>query len=77
MTVLKYFTFFPIVAALPLQLEPWIEKSPWHAILLGITAAALHLFLQHRHKSVLREFCNQQPLEEDEEDFPMRLGLRY
>jgi hypothetical protein len=77
MTVLKYFTFFPIVAALPLQLEPWIEKSPWHAILIGTTAAVLHLFLQHRHKSVLREFCDQQPLEDDEEDFPMKLGLRY
>jgi hypothetical protein len=77
LTVLKYFTFFPVVAALPLQLEPWIEKSASHFVILVVAVAVLHLLLQRRHQSVLREHCNQLPLEEDEEEFPMKLGLRY
>ncbi len=77
MTMLKFFTFFPIVAALPIQLEPWIEKSPWHFLILAVAIEALHLVLQRRHKNLIREHCNQLPLEDDEEDFPMRLGLRY
>lgn len=77
MTMLKFFTFFPIVAALPIQLEPWIERSPWHFLILAVAIEALHLVLQRRHKNLIREHCNQLPLEDDEEDFPMRLGLRY
>lgn len=77
MVVLKYFTFFPVVAALPLQLEPWVEKSLSHSVILVVAVAALHLVLQRRHQSVLREHCNQLPREDDEEDFPMKLGLRY
>jgi hypothetical protein len=77
LTLLKYFTFFPVVAALPLQLEPWIEKGASHFVILVVAVAALHLLLQRRHQSVLREHCNQLPLEEDEEEFPMKLGLRY
>jgi hypothetical protein len=77
LTVLKYFTFFPVVAALPLQLEPWIERTASHFVILVVAVAILHLLLQRRHQSVLREHCNQLPLEEDEEDFPMKLGLRH
>jgi hypothetical protein len=77
LTVLKYFTFFPIVAALPIRLEPWVEKRSMHAAILLLVVIALHLMLDRRHRAVLREHCNQLPLEEDEEDFPMKLGLRY
>jgi hypothetical protein len=77
MTMLKFFTFFPLVAALPLQVEPWIESSPWHFAILLATVATAHLALQRRQQSIIREYCNQLPLEEDEEDFPMKLGLRY
>jgi len=77
LTVLKYFTFFPIVAALPIRLEPWIQRRGLHAVMLGLIVLALHVFLDWRHKAVLREHCNQLPLEEDEEDFPMKLGLHY
>lgn len=77
LTVLKYFTFFPVVAALPLRIEPWIEKSPMHAALFAVGVIVLHVLLARRHRATLREHCNQLPLEEDEEDFPMKLGLRY
>lgn len=77
LTVLKYFTFFPVVAALPIRVEPWIEKSSTHAALFAIGVIALHVLLTRRHRATLREHCNQAPIEEDEEDFPMKLGLRY
>jgi hypothetical protein len=77
MTMLKFFTCFPLIAVVPLQLDPWIEKSPRHFVILLVAVAMAHLALQRRHQSIIREYCNQLPLEEDEEDFPMKLGLRY
>jgi hypothetical protein len=77
MTMLKFFTFFPLVAFIPLHLEPWIERSLWRFVISVGAVTAAHLVLQRRHKIVIREYCSQLPLEEDEEDFPMKLGLRY
>ena len=76
-TVLKYFAFFPFIAALPLRIEPWIESSPRHLALAAIVFAAAHLLLRRRHHYIVRDQSSQLPLEDDEEDFPMRLGLRY
>lgn len=77
LTVLKYFTFFPVVAALPLRIEPWIEKAAAHAAIFAAATLALHLLLEQHHRATLRLHCNELSLEEDEEDFPMKLGLRY
>ena len=77
LVVMKYFTFFPLVAALPVWLEPWLEQARVHVAIFAVAVIALHLLLERRHRAVLREHCNQLPFEEDEEDFPMKLGLRY
>ena len=77
LSVLKYFTFFPLVAALSLRLEPWVEARGTHFILVAAAFGAVHLLLRRRHRSVLCERANQIALEEDEDDFPMKLGLRY
>ncbi len=76
-TVLKYFTFFPVVAALPSYVEPWIEMSSRHMIAAIVMVAGSHLVLRARHRETLRQHCNLPELEDDEEDFPMKLGLRY
>ena len=76
-TVLKYFIFFPFIAALPLRIEPWIESSPRHLALAAIAFAAAHLLLRRRHHYIVRVESIQLALEDDEEDFPMKLGLRY
>jgi hypothetical protein len=76
-TVLRYFTFFPVVTGVSLASQPWIEASGLH---FGVAAAAIvvaHLWLRKRHRDVVREHCNQLDLEEGEDDFPMKLGLRY
>jgi hypothetical protein len=75
-TVLKYFTFFPLVAWLPLAWEPWIEKSIQHFVIAATTIAAAHLALRIRHREVVQEYCNMPALEDYEEEFLMKLGLR-
>jgi hypothetical protein len=76
-TVLKYYTAFPIPAVFPIALEPWVEKSVNHMIVALCSIVVAHMFLKHRHRSIVRQHCNLPALEEGEEDFPMKLGLRY
>lgn len=76
-TVLKYFTFFPVVSALPLATEPWVAKSVEHMIAAALVISVAHLALGFRHRAIVKQHCNLPGLEDDEEDFPMKLGLRY
>jgi len=76
-TVLKYYTAFPIVAAFPIFSEWWVEKSAEHMAMAALIVAAVHLLLRYQHGAILRQHCNLPELEDGEEDFPMKLGLRY
>ncbi len=76
-TVLKYYTFFPLVAWLPPVLEPWIETSLQHFAIAAAALAGAHWLLRTYHRRMVREFTGRPGLEEDEEEFPMKLGLRY
>jgi hypothetical protein len=76
-TVLKYFSFFPVVTALPLTTEPWIEQNLLHMSIALVVIVASHLLLQIRHRAIVKLHCGMPGLEDDEEDFPMKLGLRY
>jgi hypothetical protein len=77
MAVLKYFTFLPIIVWIPVASEPWIEQSILHFALAVVVIAATHLAFQRIHRSIVQEHCNMPGLEDDEDDFPMKLGLRY
>ncbi len=76
-TVLKYFAFFPIVASLPLGFEPWIAASFRHFLIAGAVIAAAHWALQSHHRKLVLEHSLEPALEDGEEEFPMKLGLRY
>lgn len=76
-TLLKFFTFFPLIVWLPGALEPWMEIKLRHLAVAAATVAAAHIALRLRHRAIVAAHCRQLPLEEDEVDFPMRLGLRY
>ena len=76
-TVLKYFTFFPVVATLPPATEPWVQQSLGHMLLATVFLAAAHCAFCLRHRAFVRQHCNFPGLEDDEDDFPMKLGLRY
>jgi hypothetical protein len=41
------------------------------------TAAAIHFWLRKWHRDFVRIECTQVALEEGEDDFPLKLGLRY
>ena len=76
-TVLRYFTFFPLVTFASLQAEMWVEAGGAHlGYMLGGVVLG-HLWMRKRRRDVVRMYASQLPVEEDEEDFPMRLGLRY
>ena len=77
LTLLKYFTFFPVIVWLPVASEPWIEGSVPHFILAAAAVAAAHLGLRTLHRRIVQEHCNMPGLEDGEDDFPMKLGLRY
>jgi hypothetical protein len=77
LTLLKYFTFLPIVVGLPVASQPWVEKSAAHFALAVAVLGLAHAGLQILHRRIIREHCNMPGLEDDEEDFPMKLGLRY
>lgn len=76
-TVLKYFAFFPLVTALPLRLEPFMERGLRGFLGVACILIGLDLYLRHRHRLAVQDYCDQPALEDDEEDFPMKLGLRY
>ncbi|MGA9670356.1 MAG: hypothetical protein WBQ94_14180 [Terracidiphilus sp.] len=76
-TVLKYFAFVPVVISLPLAIAPWIETSSLHCLFATSAIAAAHLILRHSHRKLIQEHCDLLHLEDDEEEFPMSLGLRY
>ena len=76
-TLMKYLAFAPGVALFPLIAEPWMEMSAAHMVMAAVAIAAAHMALRRRHRIVVREHCNMTALEDGEEDFPMKLGLRY
>jgi len=76
-TLLKYFTFFPFLMPLAIAAQFLVARSGRN---FGIAVALIvvaHLWLRKRHRDGVRLHCEQIQLEEDEDEFPMRLGLRY
>jgi hypothetical protein len=76
-TVLKYYTILPVPAVVPIATEPWIAKGAPHMIFAIVVIAAAHLALLHRHRAIVQQYSNLPALEDGEDDFPMKLGLRY
>jgi hypothetical protein len=77
LTLLKYFTFLPVIVGVPVAFEPWIEASPLHFAAAAAVIATAHFALRVLHRRIINEHCNMPALEDDEDDFPFKLGLRY
>ena len=76
-TLLKFFTFFPFVTTGALVLEMWIEENWAHLVIAGVVVLVGHWWFRYRHREVVRIHSMQAEVEEGEDEFPMRLGLRY
>jgi hypothetical protein len=62
---------------LTVALEPWLEASVWHvAGALGCIVAA-HLVMRKVQRKNADYYAGLIDLDDDEEEFPQRLGLRY
>ena len=76
-TVLRYYTFFPIVTALSFLLERCMEHGGAQLAVPVIVIVIAHFWFRKDRRDALRLSCSQIALEDDEDDFPLRLGLRY
>jgi hypothetical protein len=76
-TLLRFFTLFPAVILLSLASEQWIEGSLVHFGVAALTVMVAHLWFRYRHRELVRIHSAQAELEDGEDEFPMRLGLRY
>jgi hypothetical protein len=76
-TLLRFFTLFPAVILLSLASEPWIEGNWVHFGVAALTVMVAHLWFRYRHRELVRIHSAQAELEDGEDEFPMRLGLRY
>ena len=75
--LLQYFGFFPPLVLLTVALEPWLEARVWHGVVtLGIIVAA-HIAMRRFHRKNAEYFANLIDLDDYEDEFPQRLGLRY
>lgn len=77
LTVLRFYTFFPAVIALAVFMEHLMERGGARLGAAVVVMATAHLWLRKRHRDVVRIECAQIAAEEGEENFPLRLGLRY
>jgi len=75
--LIPYLGFFPAVVMFTVALEPIVEASVGHLALGGAILATAHLILRAMHRSRMAEHVHRIDGDEDEEEFPLRLGLRY
>jgi hypothetical protein len=75
LVVVRYFVLFPLLIAVLVHNETWIEASALHLFKTLVFLVAAHLLLLKTHaRSLSQSTLNTPPDEADE--FPQRLGLR-
>lgn len=74
--LVQYFGLFPPFVLAMLRLESWMEASALHYGVAVIVVVAAHLRMMTVHRRLVA-YSMEFGLEDDEEEFPQRLGLRY
>jgi hypothetical protein len=59
------------------DLQPWLEVSLWHVAVAVAIIVTAHHAMRRAHKKNAEYYENLIDLDDDEEEFPQRLGLRY
>lgn len=75
--LIPYLGFFPAIVMFTIALEPAIESTWAHLAITACIACVLHVVLLWNHRAHIAEHLQQVDADDDEEDFPLRLGLRY
>jgi hypothetical protein len=75
--LIPYLGFFPAVVMFTVGLEPIIEASVGHLTIAAGLFAGAHLVLRAMHRNRIAEHVSRIDADDDEGEFPLRLGLRY
>lgn len=75
--LIPFIGIFPPLVLLTLYWEPWIGVSVQHMFTAVLLIIAAHLGLRIVHRRIVREYANLSQIDEDEEEFPLKLGLQY
>jgi len=75
--LLQYFGFFPPLVLLMIGLGPWLEASLWHVGFTVVIIVWAHRAMRGAHTKNAEYYANLIDLDDEEEEFPQRLGLRY
>lgn len=75
--LIPYLGFFPFLVVFTVALEPAIELSWARLLVVAAACGAAHLGLSHWHRNRIADHLRQIEADDDEEEFPLRLGLRY
>ncbi|MGC2637974.1 MAG: hypothetical protein WA294_12405 [Acidobacteriaceae bacterium] len=74
--LIPYLGFFPAIVMFTIALEPVFEATWAHLAVAAGIACFLHGFLLWKHRALIAGHLQQIDADDDEEDFPLRLGLR-
>jgi hypothetical protein len=75
--LIPYLGFFPAVIMFTVALEPIVEASVGHLALACAILATADAILRAMHRSRMADHLHRIDADDDEEEFPLRLGLRY
>jgi hypothetical protein len=75
--LLQYFGFFPPLVLLMVDLEPWLQASIWHVAGTILIIAVAHRGMRSISRKNAEYYAGLIDVDDDEEEFPQRLGLRY
>lgn len=75
-TLLLYAGLFPPLVLLTNALVPWLASSMWHVVLTAAITFAAHLAMRSVHRKNAEYYASLIDLDDGEEEFPQRLGLR-
>lgn len=75
--LIPYLGFFPAIVLFTINIETWMEAATSHLLLAVAISFMADLCLRGMRRSHVEGTLRQIEADDDEEDFPLRLGLRY
>ena len=75
--LIQYFGLFPALLWVVLLVEDWALRGPVHAAIAILGVAALHLLARNSYRTTVIRNARLMDVDDLEEEFPQRLGLRY
>jgi hypothetical protein len=75
--LIQRYLFFPPLVLATIGIEPWIEASTGHIAIAASVIVGAHVAMQAINRRTTTRNIALDQLDENEDEFPLRLGLRY